>query len=52
MNVGCGVDNDHMAFAYGKQFPTKPMLGCGIVTNKGKTALFVPMDLGSKIKVK
>lgn len=51
MNVGCGVDNDHMAFAYGKNFATKPMLSCGIVADNGKTALYVPMDLGSKIIV-
>ena len=51
MNVGCGVDNDHMAFAYGKLFPTKPTVGCGIVADNGKTAIFVPMPLGTKIKI-
>jgi len=52
LNVGCGVDNDHMAFAYGKQFPNKPTLGCGIVGDDGRTALFVPMPLGDKIYIK
>tara|TARA_Y100000114_G_scaffold79946_1_gene73602 strand:+ start:4133 stop:4894 length:762 start_codon:yes stop_codon:yes gene_type:complete len=49
MNVGCGIDVDAMAFSYGKNFPKKPTLGCGIVLDGGKTAIFVPMDLGSKI---
>ncbi len=52
MNVGCGVDNEHMAFAYGKQFPNKPMLTCGIVADDGKTGVVVPMDLGTKIIVR
>jgi len=51
MNVGCGIDHEHMAFAYGKDFASKPTIGCGIV-NEGHTALFVPMDLGSKIYIK
>jgi|21_taG_2_1085346.scaffolds.fasta_scaffold03869_2 predicted phosphodiesterase len=49
MNVGCGIDVDAMAFSYGKNFPKKPTLGCGVVLDGGKTALFIPMDLGSKI---
>ena len=48
MNVGCGIDVDHMAFSYGKHFPKKPTLGCGVVLDGGRTAIFVPMDLGSK----
>jgi len=50
MNVGCGIDVDHMAFSYGKNFPKKPTLGCGIVLDGGKTAIFVPMNLGNKYK--
>tara|TARA_R110000744_G_scaffold113959_3_gene213202 strand:+ start:4627 stop:5475 length:849 start_codon:yes stop_codon:yes gene_type:complete len=46
--VGCGVDNDSMAFAYGKNFKQKPILGCGIVANNGKLPISVPMDLGEK----
>ena len=34
--------------AYCKGFPKKPTLGCGIVLDGGRVALFVPMDLGSK----
>ena len=31
MAVGCGVDNDSMAMAYGKHFKQKPIVGCGVV---------------------
>jgi len=31
MAVGCGIDNKSMAFAYGKHFLKKPILGCGVV---------------------
>jgi predicted phosphodiesterase len=48
MNVGCGIDTDAYAMAYGKQFPKKPTLGCGVVLDGGKIAIFVPMDLGTK----
>jgi hypothetical protein len=33
MAVGCGVDRHSYAQAYGKDFPRKPVLGCGTVTN-------------------
>tara|TARA_R110000796_G_scaffold231287_1_gene349149 strand:+ start:1607 stop:2389 length:783 start_codon:yes stop_codon:yes gene_type:complete len=49
LNVGCGIDVNHMAFAYGKNFPKKPTIGCGVVLDGGRTGLFIPMDLGSKI---
>ena len=49
MNVGCGVDVDAYAMAYGKVYSKKPTLGCGVVID-GKIALFLPMDLGSKIE--
>ena len=49
MNVGCGIDVGHMAFAYVKHFPKKPTIGCGVVLDEGRTAIFIPMDLGSKI---
>ena len=42
MNVGCGVDNDNLAFNYGKKFNRKPTLGCGVVID-GKRAIFEPM---------
>lgn len=45
--VGCGVDNDKMQFLYGKVFPRKPILGCGIVID-GKQAYFEPWMLPSR----
>lgn len=48
MAVGCGVDNKSMAFAYGKNFKNKPVVGVGIVMNNGKLPICVPMDLGEK----
>lgn len=33
MAVGCGVDNESMAFAYGKHFLAKPIIACGVVIN-------------------
>lgn len=42
MNVGCGIDSDKYAFAYGKNDKCRPIRGCGIVFNPQK-ALFVPM---------
>lgn len=44
MNVGCGIDRDKYAFAYGKDFAKKPILGCGIVFDD-KNAQFIPMKL-------
>jgi len=43
MNVGCGIDNESYAMAYGKPFTKKPTLGCGIVKEGGRHAIFVPM---------
>lgn len=42
MNCGCGVDVNAYAFAYGKNCPSKPTLGAGIVID-GKEAYFIPM---------
>ena len=39
MSVGCGVDAKLLQFDYGRKFPRKPVLGCGIVIN-GKQAYF------------
>ena len=43
MQVGCGIDKESYAMAYGKWFP-KPAIGAGVVIN-GKTAINVLMDL-------
>lgn len=42
MNVGCGIDIDAYAFAYGKHAKYRPTLGCGVVFNDS-SAIFVPM---------
>ena len=46
--VGCGVDNSSMAFAYGRNFKNKPIIGCGVVIDGLPYA--EPMNLGSKIR--
>lgn len=43
MNVGCGVDISAYAMAYGKHYPRKPTLGCGVVLRGGEEAHFIPM---------
>ena len=50
LNVGCGISVNEIAFAYSKPFPKKPTIGCGLVLDGGRTGIFIPMDLGSKIK--
>ncbi|NDB62078.1 hypothetical protein EB001_27115, partial [bacterium] len=49
MNVGCGIDINAYAMEYSKPFPKRPTLGCGVVLDSGRIAIFVPMPLGSKI---
>lgn len=44
MNVGCGIDCNAYAFAYGKHLPHRPTLGCGIVLD-GVNAYFEPMPI-------
>jgi len=45
MNVGCGIDRNTYAFEYGRFLPKKPVLACGVVTDKGKYCQAFPMDL-------
>ena len=45
VNVGCGIDRKKYAFAYGKDFPRKPVVGCGIVTDRGQYVQAFPMSL-------
>jgi len=45
MQVGCGIDNDSYAFVYGKSFPKKPILGCGVVLDNGRLPIVVPMHV-------
>lgn len=45
MNVGCGINRKAYAFEYGRDLIKKPVLGCGVVTDKGKYCQFFPMEL-------
>ena len=45
MQVGCGIDRKSYAFAYGRDFKDKPILGCGVVLDNGRVPLFEPMPL-------
>lgn len=44
MNTGCGIDIEAYAMEYGKDFPQRPTLGCGIVFSSTR-ATFIPMDM-------
>ena len=44
MQIGCGVDHYSYAMAYGKNFK-KPAIGCGVLLNKGKLPIIIPMIL-------
>ena len=44
MNVGAGIDIGAYAFVYGRDFPVRPVLGCGVVID-GHDAFFVPMKI-------
>ncbi|HYE77471.1 MAG TPA: phosphoesterase, partial [bacterium] len=43
LNAGCLIDRHAYAFAYAKNSPAKPILGCGVV--RGGVPTFVPMNL-------
>ena len=45
MNVGCGVDRHSYAFEYGRDLLKKPVLGCGVVTDKGNYCQVFSMDI-------
>lgn len=47
-NVGCLVDNASLAMRYGRQFPNKPVLGCGVIYH-GVNPIFIPVRLKDKI---
>lgn len=47
LSTGCGIDAAALQFAYSKPYPSKPVLGCGVVVN-GDRAVFEPWLLPSK----
>ncbi len=45
MNVGCLIDTHSYAFEYARDFTKRPVIGTGVVLNRGTLPLFVPMSL-------
>lgn len=45
MQIGCGIERKSYAFAYGRDFKDKPILGCGVVLENGRIPVFVPMEM-------
>jgi predicted phosphodiesterase len=44
MSVGCGIDFEAYAFAYGKQQTRKPVISCGVVLD-GALPINIPMSI-------
>jgi len=44
MQVGCGIDRNSYAMAYGKMGP-KPVISCGVVLGTNPQPILIPMDL-------
>ena len=42
MSVGCGIDHEKYAFAYGKQNTRKPVIACGVIVD-GTLPINIPM---------
>ena len=45
MNVGCGIDKTALAFQYGRDFLKKPVISCGVITDRGRYGQVFPMEL-------
>lgn len=48
MNVGCGIDVDSYAAAYGKNFPIRPVLGCGVLIDGHPYFEIMPCGVSEK----
>jgi hypothetical protein len=44
MQVGCGIDRDSHAMAYGRVYK-KPVISCGVVLENGTFPIVIPMNL-------
>jgi hypothetical protein len=44
VSVGCGIDHEKYAFAYGKQNTRKPVVACAVILD-GKLPINIPMSL-------
>lgn len=45
MQVGCGIDDKAYAFSYAAGISKKSIISCGVVLNKGKLPIVLPMEL-------
>jgi predicted phosphodiesterase len=45
MGTGCGIDIKRYAFEYNRDFPKRPLLGCGVITDAGRFAQTFPMEI-------
>jgi predicted phosphodiesterase len=45
LNVGCGLDENAYAMAYGRQYNGQIVLGCGVVLDRGNQPIFIPMQV-------
>ena len=45
MQTGCGIDYRKFAFHYAKNTSKKPVIGCGVVLDRGQTPLFLKMKV-------
>jgi hypothetical protein len=45
LQIGWGADRDKYAFEYGKPFPNKPILSCGVILDKGHTPIVKLMPM-------
>jgi predicted phosphodiesterase len=48
MDVGCGVDDKHLAFEYGRHMKRRSVLGCGVVINGVPYHEIMPIGPGEK----
>lgn len=46
--VGCGIDREALQFNYGTKFPTKPIISCAVILDKGRLPIVEPMQLGGR----
>lgn len=45
MQVGCGINDKEYAFNYAKENVAKSVISCGVVLDRGKLPIVLPMDL-------
>jgi predicted phosphodiesterase len=45
VNCGCGIDRHSYAMNYGRDFKSKPIIGCAVITDKGRYWQTFPMEL-------